>query len=479
VPEAQEIEWSPQKAQLPFLTSPADETFFGGAAGGGKTDVALAWQILRRQKYAGSRGMFLRRQFENLSKPGAAIDRAHELLAGTDVYWRGDEHSFYWPNGSRLAFGHVKEEKNKFGYQGAQVDDIVFDELGEFPVTIYEFITTRIRSTRSDPGFKTKVRATGNPGGMGHAWIKKRFRIGEAMPGQVFPIINSEGKLTHKKGVFYPSLLRDNKYLVGTDYERDLDALPEHLRRAFKEGDWSVFEGQFFADWSEDRMVVKQPFVIPLNWPRWMSYDYGFKPGWACWHWWAQDPITNRRYVYRELYVQELHPPEQARKVLKMTPVDEQHRIRAIYCDPSIFNSRKAEMEGLPSIAEEIALEGVRPLFEADNRRAHGWSVLRTAMQWCRWAAGISPKCNNEVCLHNPYPQIQYFPECYAAIRTIPELVHDPMNPMDIIHQDPKIEDHAADCDRYGIVGARRVQALPTPGHARRLRRRPVRIKVA
>lgn len=461
--------WSPQKAQVPFLTSQADEVFFGGAAGGGKTDVALAWSIMRRQKYAGSRGLFVRRQFENLSAAGAAIERAHEMLANSHVSWKGDEHSFYWPNGSRLQFKHCKDEKQKHAYQGAQADDIVFDELGEFTVSIYEFITTRARSP--SPLVTPKIRSTGNPGGVGHAWIKKRFRIGDAPPASVFQIVNSEGKLTAKTGVFLPSYLKDNVYLAGTEYERNLDALPEALRRAFKEGDWNVFEGQFFSDWSDDRMIVKDPFVIPHQWSIWLSYDYGFKPGFAAWYWWTKDPITGRKYVYRELYVQELHAAEQARMVRQMTPLEEQHRIRAVYCDPSIFSKRQADMSGLPSIADEIAQEGVRPLIGADNRRTHGWSVLRNEMRWCRWAAGIQVECTNPVCLHQAYPSIQFFPEVVNAVRTIPELVHDPFNGLDILHQDPKIEDHAADAIRYGIVGQPKIVS-PTAAHPRRRSRR-------
>src|SRR5690606_9291919 len=129
------------------------------------------------------------------------------------------------------------------------------------------------------PGVKCVVRCASNPGGVGHAFLKKRF-IDPAPPGEVF--IDPETGLSRR---FIPATLDDNPHLDKASYERRLLSLPEAQRRAYRYGDWDLFEGQFFSEFQRMRNgkpwhVIKPSQIpegrIPDHWRRWRSIDWGY-----------------------------------------------------------------------------------------------------------------------------------------------------------------------------------------------------------
>jgi hypothetical protein len=209
-------------------------------------------------------------------------------------------------------------------------------------------------------------------------------------------------------------------------------------------GLWVAAEGMYFVEW-DPRVHVCAPFEIPEHWPRWIAVDYGFAVPF-CALWFAREPGTRRIYVYRELYQAGVRDEQQARLIADRTGNE---RILLRMLDPNMFNTRSEQQR--PSIARVYWNEGLRQLYPGTNNRKQGWAVVR------------------DVLAHDEGPaRLQVFEgRAPNLVRELPSLVHDPLDPEDVadmVHG-KKIDDHAADALRYGLVaeaqppGPKRVQA--------------------
>ena len=219
----------PFDRQIEFLTAKEREVFFGGAAGGGKSIALLmaALQFVKEPQYA---ALLLRRTYPELTQEGGLIDIAHQWLDDTDAVWSEQKKRWKFPSGATLQFGHMEHESDRERYQGSSFHFIGFDELTQFTETQYRFM---FRSLRKDEGdwIPLRMRATGNPGGVGHEWVKERFIKGDKR--------------------FIPSTWRENPYLNREEYERALNQLDWVTRRRLKYGDWDVNPqgGLFKREW--------------------------------------------------------------------------------------------------------------------------------------------------------------------------------------------------------------------------------------
>ena len=111
------------------------------------------------------------------------------------------------------------------------------------------------------------MKSTTNPGSRGHGWVKARF-ISPAPPLTVFG--------NERTRVFIPARVEENKFLMEKDsaYLSRLQLLPAHEKRALLYGDWDIFEGQFFGEFSREAHVCP-PTEIPGYHKRFRSLDYG------------------------------------------------------------------------------------------------------------------------------------------------------------------------------------------------------------
>lgn len=219
----------PSYPQSIFLASPAREILYGGAAGGGKSAGILA-AALQYVTEPGYDAIIFRRSYADLEKPGALIPLSHEWLAGSDAEYDGGSHRWFFPSGATLSFGHIQNETSVVqDYQGSAFSFIGFDELTQFSQFMYRYMFSRNRK-RVGLNFPLRTRSTGNPGGVGHDWVKARF-IDNQTPGRLF----------------IPALLEDNPGLDRAEYEQSLDELDPVTRRQLRHGDWNVRpEGNFF-----------------------------------------------------------------------------------------------------------------------------------------------------------------------------------------------------------------------------------------
>ena len=396
--------------------------FYGGAAGGGKSDALLGFSIGRRIKYPGSAGLFLRRSYADLSKAGAAISRSQEILAGTGAAWNGTEHKWRFPNGSVLEFGYMQTEDDRYNYQSAAYEDICWDEVTEFSELQYMFMLARCRTTRSDD-CKSYIRSASNPINIGLAWVKRRFI--DPMPPlttfveQVFD--PSAGQTVPRTRCYVPATLADNSYL-GAAYHSVLLSLPVAMRRALLEGSWDVFEGQVFGEFSRDNHVVT-PFRIPPEWPRWFAVDFGTNvPGCVLWLSRSPDGIV---YVYREVYAP-MTATEQARAILQYS---DSRQCLGNVGDPSLWNR---DPQG-QTVALTFVTEGVQDFQRAINDRLAGLQRVHEYLG---------------------DDKLRIFEPCLNLIRTLPQLIYDRHRPEDV---DTSGEDHAYDALRYGLMGINRI----------------------
>jgi len=225
----------PTPKQAAFLVLPQKEAFYGGAAGGGKSDALLmaALQYVDKPDYA---AIIFRKTYSDLALPGALLERAQRWLAPTDAAWNGQDKVWTFPSGATLSFGYLDHEDQKYRYQSAQFNFVAFDELTQFAETQYRYLFSRMRRDAAS-GIPTRMRSAANPGGVGHEWVRQRFIVEGPSHGRIF----------------IPAGLADNPYLDQEDYRESLMELDPVTRAQLLNGDWGAKQqgGMFRRDWFE------------------------------------------------------------------------------------------------------------------------------------------------------------------------------------------------------------------------------------
>lgn len=245
---AKKDERAPHPRQREFLNLTCEEALYGGAGGGGKTWALLKW-LGEGASVPGFSGVFFRRTYPQLSKsndsPIAQSFEIYKTLGGT---YSTTDHTWRFPSGARIEFGHLQYETSVYNYQGPAFHRVAFDELTQFSENQYLYLFSRMRK---HVGFKIAcgVRAATNPGGLGHQWVKQRFVTEQAMDmiaglevhqpcpqGSVFNLSPTRA--------FVPSRVADNPTLDVDDYLQRLRTyLPTVLAAQIAAGDWRVSEG--------------------------------------------------------------------------------------------------------------------------------------------------------------------------------------------------------------------------------------------
>lgn len=244
-------EWRPTTAQRAALACGAYELLYGGAAGGGKSDFLVA-APLRWVHHPTFRALLLRRSFPELER--TLVARSREIYPRLGARYHEQRHDWTFPSGARIAFGYLERPADALRYQGAEFAFVGFDELTHFDEQSYRYLTSRIRSA---DGLPLRIRATTNPGGPGHDWVRARWApwIGaapDAAPGERRWYASdgsaaSEGDADALARTFFPAKLSDNPYL-GAEYRAQLLALDPVTRAQLLDGDWdaTVGEGKLF-----------------------------------------------------------------------------------------------------------------------------------------------------------------------------------------------------------------------------------------
>ncbi|MGB2899301.1 MAG: terminase family protein [Candidatus Acidiferrum sp.] len=281
--------YRPFARQKEFHESLAKYRLFGGAAGPGKTK-ALLWEAIRQAlEVDGCDTLLLRRTYPELESSLLSYFR-RDVPRSMYKSYNESKHVVTWNNGSTTRFGYCRNERDVYQYQGAEFLFIGLDELTHFTLKQWQFLTSRNRcparlySNGKNAGKRIVPCMAGatNPGNIGHAWVKALWVDHVPPPG-----FERADLYDARDYEFIRARLDDNPiYVNDTEYRRTLEALPEHLRRAFLDGDWNVFAGQYFDVFDYGRHTAR-PEEIRLEpwWPRWISIDWGFHhPNAVYWH---------------------------------------------------------------------------------------------------------------------------------------------------------------------------------------------------
>lgn len=389
--------------QEEFLRLPSTifEAFYGGAAGGGKSDVLLMLPIVKGwYKHPQFNGAIFRRTFPELEE-----SLIHKSDTGIGIngptYWDfGGEYdktrhvwTFTWIDdeghkreGGKVRFLYSQRESDVTQHDTAEFHYLGLDELTHFTWYQYSYLTSRCRSTI--PEIKKVVRAASNPGNIGHTWVYKRF-IEPAEKGRKILAASVWDKDTNEwrqiKRIFIPAKASDNPYLMkaNPDYVLQLGLLPEAERKAKAEGDWHTFAGQMFSEFRskhhelepDNALHVIPEFDIPRWWPRMLCLDWGYQAmTYAAWY--AISP-WKRVYQYREYHCYG--------KDIKVWGADIQRESRkdgvpyvAYVVDPSADKNFGLEKTVWEQINEATGM----PFELGDNDRLGGIAVIHDFLRW-------------------------------------------------------------------------------------------------
>jgi len=461
--------------QREFHESKAKYRLFGGAAGPGKT-TALLWEAIgQAREVAGCDTLLLRRTFPELESSLIAQFRRDVPRSMYESY-NSTKHVVTWKNGSTTRFGHCRNESDVYQYQGAEFLFIGIDELTHFTYKQWQFLTSRNRcpagvySDGKNEGKRIVPCMAGatNPGNIGHAWVKSLWVDKAPPPGF------ERGALYDARDYdFIRARLDDNPiYANDVDYRRTLEALPEHLRRAFLDGDWNVFAGQYFDKFDIGRHTAR-PEDVRLEpwWPRWVSVDWGFQhPSAVYWHCAVPGTVAQagihpdrvgrpegfsssvapterkgltpegvsysnapRIVTYREFVQNNLSPRMLAQAIAERSG---REQISEVFLSPDAFAHRTSEASIAEQLGDVLVANGLPRPSPADDDRVGGWQLMYQMLELNAWLITEN---------------------CAELIERIPQLVRDDRRKEDI----RKVEgDDSADAARYGLVSGVRLAGV-------------------
>lgn len=429
-----------------YHSSTADELLYGGAAGGGKSKATVMEAFIDAMENPGVDTYLFRETYPELRD--TLIKEALLSIPKEMGRYIGSDHDFRLQGGSTLHFRYCRSMTDAYLYQGTEMNRLHIDELTKFTKERFDFLCTRVRAPKIK-NIKPYKRFTANPGGIGHGWVKSMF-VDALEPYKIHKIETFSRTLQKNTIVtrqYIPALVTDNPHLT-EDYVIQLEMLPIALQKALLEGNWDVFAGQVFTEWvnNPDNYATRKnthvinPFVIPTEWKRYRSFDWGYSRPFSVGYW-AEDP-SGRLYRYHEIYGTEkdivTRLTKEPNKGLYMSADKvadlckayedkyEKNQLIVGYADPSIFADN-----GMPdgSIARIFERRGIY-WQKADNERIAGKMQFHYRLAFSE--DGI--------------PMVYIFSNCKDFIRTIPTQVYDIHDVEDI---DTKGEDHIYDDARY------------------------------
>lgn len=416
-----DVEWTPHPGpQTELLSRSEFELLYGGARGGGKSEAGLAWLIepeyLNHSSY---RALVIRRNADDLSD---WISRARAFYRGVGGEVAGKPATISFPSGSVIRTGHLKDENAFEKYQGHEYQKILIEELTQ--IAREEDYLKLISSCRSSlPELRPQVMGTTNPGGAGHTWVKQRF-VDVARNATYYDAVSGRSR------IFIPAKIEDNPTLMKNDpdYVRFLDSLPEDLRKAWRDGDWDIFAGQYFKKLRREKHITA-PFHIPDSWTRFRSLDWGYNHDTVC-IWWAVAHDGNA-YITQFYKKAGVVVSDMARSILAQTQNED--KIITTLADPSIWAKNPYSTAPTDNTMADVMRTCGLYIQKANNDRVNGWNALRELLEW---------DAKKE-------PKLKIFANAEDIFDGLTALVYDDKRPEDVLKTDG---DDIGDAVRYGAL---------------------------
>ncbi len=426
--------WTPrQQAAVDILkTGKVKYLLYGGALGGGKS-YFLRWYAVDRLRMMAQRGFRNAAIMVACEDYPALKDRQLSKIAMEFPAWLGKAHSDHKDYGRSyilapefgsgvICFRNLDDPSK---YQSAEFAAILVDELTKNPFEVFTFLRSRLR-WRGLPDEDCIFVGATNPGGIGHSWCKQLWIDRDFPPEFVSPVD------FRPQFAYVPSKADDNPHLDPA-YWATLSTLPRALRKAFRDGDWNIFVGQAFPDFSRQKHVIPtiQP---PAGAPLLMTYDWGwgkpFSIGWwfvdndgrlirfAEWYGWSGAPNEGLRLADSEVAagIKE----REARMGITGWGIT---RLAGHDCFQKRPNYDKG---GQGPSTDEVFQDAGLTLSKVNPNREHKIRAFRERLR--PGADGV--------------PRLLVSEDCAQFIRTIPNIVMDARNVEDI---DSDGEDHIYD----------------------------------
>lgn len=401
----------PQKKQVDFFMADTKYIAYGGARGGGKSWALRRKLILLAFNYPGISMLLIRRTYPELRDNHIRILLSE--LEGICSYSETRK-CFEFPGGSILRLGYLDNENDVNQYQGQEYDIIALDEATQLTEYQFQALKGCLRGANSYP---KRMYITCNPGGVGHAWVKRLF-------------IDKDYRQGEKADdyTFIKALVYDNEVLLenNPDYLEQLKSLPASLRNAWLNGKWEEFEGQYFSEF-DYAIHTCEPFGLDDTFTKYCAIDYGLDMLAAVFVGVGSD---GRCFVYDEIHKEGLIVSEAA-KLIK-----EKCDGVCMFIAPSDLWSRQKDSG--KSIAELFCENGVY-LTRLQSERIGGWMCLKELLLPIESENG---QRHSKLCIMR---------NCLNLIRCLPLLMHDRTRSGDVSTTPHNIT-HAPDALRYFAV---------------------------
>lgn len=414
------LEITPRQRAFIDAERDVDCVLFGGSAGGGKSYAICIDALLYSLRYAGSHQLILRRTLVELEM--SILLPLRGLLPSELCKEHVQSHTFKLTNGSTIVCSYL-DGNSVTRFQGSQWDRVYFDELCHFGEYEFKYLMSRVRGTKP---FPRCIKASANPGGIGHQWVKSFF-IDIGPPNQIHSVqvgTRSDGSPIISRRIFLPSRLDDNIFLMQNDpeYRTRLEALPPLEREQLLNGNWDITEGQYFSEFSHECHVC-EAFEIPKEWRRYRVFDYGLDML-ACL--WIAVDSTRNVYVYKELHESNLPISVAAAKINDFTLEDE--NIYLTLSPPDLWGRSQESGKSRADLFYEAGLS----LTKSRNDREAGWLSIKELLK---------QDANGE-------PRLHIFSTCKNLIKNLPALMRDEKKPSDAATEPHEIT-HICDALRY------------------------------
>lgn len=358
----------------------------GGARGPGKSHCVFAQVTLDDCQRINNLKVLFLRQTGKAAKESFE-DLIDKVLAGKTSYQYNPSTSrLTFPNGAKVLLGGFETASDIDKYIGIEYDLIAVEELNQLSQDKIDKLLGSMRSSK--PNWRPRLYTSFNPGGKGHEFVKSKF----VKPFQ-------QG--TETKTRFIKSGYKDNPYL-NKEYVDYLEDLTGMLGKAWRDGDFNIFAGQYFSEWNQDTHVV-EAFEIPDTWKKIRCIDHGRTAPTACL--WGAIDYDGKIWWYREYHMTDVDADINAQAIAKLS-IGEKYVFTVL--DSACF-SKTGSGE---TIAEIYLRNGVYAEPAKKNRLA-GWALFHEYLRGDKDTLGEFK------------PRMVFFRGCINAIETIPTLIHD------------------------------------------------------